>query len=84
MHFKQCAKWNEWSDAQKAQILSIHLRGEAQRLLSGLTVAQLGNYNALKQIILDGYELKDKDVAYRCQFRYRKREKGENSSDCGK
>ena len=83
VHFEQCAKWNQWSDAQKAQMLSIHLCGEAQRLLSGLSVAQLGNFDAIKQIISDRYEPKEKDVAYRCQFRYRKREKGENASDYG-
>ena len=60
VHFEQCAKWNQWSDAQKAQMLSIHLRGEAQRLLSGLTVAQLGNFDAIKQIISDRYEQKKK------------------------
>ena len=83
VHFEQCAKWNQWSDAQKVQMLSIHLRGEAQRLLSGLTVAQLGNYDAIKQILSDRYEPKQKDVTYRCQFRYRKREKGESASDYG-
>ena len=83
VHFEQCAKWNQWTDAQKAQMLSIHLRGEAQRLLSGLTVLQLGNYDAIKQIISDRYEPKQKDVTYRCQFRYRKREKAESASDYG-
>ena len=34
VHFQQCASWNKWSDSQKAQMLSIRLRGEAQRLLS--------------------------------------------------
>ena len=83
VHFEQCANWNQWSDLQKAQMLSIHLRGEAQRLLSGLTVAQLTNYHAMKQVITDRYEPKEKDVAYRCQFRYRKRDKGESASDYG-
>ena len=83
VHFEQCANWNQWTDLQKAQMLSIHLRGEAQRLLSGLTVAQLTNYYAMKQIITDRYEPKEKDVAYRCQFRYRKRDKGESASDYG-
>ncbi|MCG7874778.1 MAG: retropepsin-like aspartic protease, partial [Candidatus Thiodiazotropha endolucinida] len=64
-------------------MLSIHLRGEAQRLLSGLTVGQLSNYYALRQIVSDRYEPKEKDVAYRCQFRICKREKGESASDYG-
>ncbi|MCG8047706.1 MAG: hypothetical protein N0E48_19110, partial [Candidatus Thiodiazotropha endolucinida] len=83
VHFEQCANWNQWSDSQKAQMLSIHLRGEAQRLLSGLTVGQLSNYYALRQIVSDRYEPKEKDVAYRCQFRICKREKGESASDYG-
>ena len=62
-------------------MLSIHLRGEAQRLLGDLTIAQLSNYQVMKQIISERYEPKEKDVAYRCQFRYRKREKGESVSD---
>ena len=44
-------------------MLSIHLRGEAQRLLSGLTVAQLTNYHVMKQIITDRYVPKEKDVS---------------------
>ena len=76
VHFEQCASWNQWSDLQKAQILSIHLRGEAQRLHSGLTVAQLTNYHAMKQIIIDRYEPKEKDVASL-------RDKGESASYYG-
>ena len=53
------------------------------RLLSGLTLAQLANYHTLKQIITDRYEPKERDVAYRCQFRYCKREKGESATDYG-
>ena len=83
VHFEQVATWNGWSDVQKAQALSIHLRGEAQRLLSDMTLSQLSNYQLMKQIIADRYEPKEKDVAYRCQLRYRKREKGESVSDYG-
>ena len=83
VHFEQAASWNQWTDAQKAQMLSIHLRGEAQGLLSDLTIAQLSNYQVMKQVITDRYEPKEKDVAYRCQFSYRKREKGESFSDYG-
>ena len=30
VHFEQVASLNQWTDAQKAQIISIHLRGKAQ------------------------------------------------------
>ena len=83
VHFEQCASYNLWSEPQKAQMLSICLRGEAQKLLSGLTVYQLCNYGTLKSILADRYDPKEKEVTYRCQFRYRRREKGESVSDYG-
>ena len=64
-------------------MLSICLKGEAQKLLSGLTVYQLCNYGTLKSILADKYDPKEKEVTYRCQFRYRRREKGESSFNYG-
>ncbi|MCG8111917.1 MAG: retropepsin-like domain-containing protein [Candidatus Thiodiazotropha endolucinida] len=83
IHFEQCAAWNQWADAQKAQMLAIHLRGEAQRLLSSLTQAQLTDYNRLKSILSDRYDPREKEVTYRCQFRHYRREKGVSVSDFG-
>lgn len=40
IHFGQAATWNIWDDSQKACMLSFHLRGEAQRLLSTLNQTQ--------------------------------------------
>ena len=39
VHFEQVATWNGWSDVQKAQALGIHLRGEAERLLSDMILS---------------------------------------------
>ena len=78
VHFEQCAAWN-----QKVQMLSIHLRGEAQKLLSSLTIAQLTDYSKLKSILSDRYDPKEKEVTYRCQFRHYRREKGVSVSDYG-
>ena len=83
VHFKQCAAWNQWSDSQKAQMLSIHLPGEAQKLLSSLTIAQLTDYSKLKSILSDRYDPEEKEVTYRCQFRHYRREKGVSVSDYG-
>ena len=83
VHFELCAAWNQWSDSQKAQMISIHLRGEAQKLLSGLTISQLNDYSTLKAILSDRYDPKEKEVTYRCQFRFRRRENGESASDYG-
>ena len=64
-------------------MLAIHLRGEAQKLLSSLTVSQLSDYNKLKSILSNRYDPKEKEVTYRCQFRYYRREKGTSASDYG-
>ncbi|MFI0460208.1 MAG: hypothetical protein ACH254_21700, partial [Candidatus Thiodiazotropha endolucinida] len=45
IHFEQIAQWNNWSDLQRAQALTIKLRGEAQKLLSSLTYAQFMDHN---------------------------------------
>ena len=39
IHFEQCAEWNQWNKLQKAKMLTIHLRGEDQKLLSNLSEA---------------------------------------------
>lgn len=83
IHFEQCAAWNQWTETQKTQMLAIHLRGEAQKLLSSLTVAQLSDYSKLKSILSNRYDPKEKEVTYRCQFRYYRREKGTSASDYG-
>ena len=70
-------------ESVKAQMLIIHLRGEAQKLLSSLTESQLGDYSKLKTTLTDRYDPKEKESLYRCQFRQFKREKGVSSSDYG-
>ena len=83
IHFEQCAEWNQWTETQKTQMIAIHLRGEAQKLLSSLTVAQLSDYSKLKSILSNRYDPKEKEITYRCQFRYYRRDKGSSVSDYG-
>ena len=64
-------------------MLTIHLGGEAQKLLSDLTEAQRNDFEKLKCILSDRYDQKEKEVIYRCQFRHRRREKGVTASDYG-
>lgn len=51
INFEQIAEWNGWSNIQKAKMLSIKLRGEAQKLLGCLTPDQYNDYNILKTTI---------------------------------
>ena len=48
IHFEQIAEWNKWSNIQKAKMLSIKLRGEAQKLLGSLSPDQYNDYEILK------------------------------------
>ena len=83
IHFEQIAQWNNWSDLQRAQALTIKLRGEAQKLLSSLTYAQFMDYNTLKRALSQRFNPEEREIAYRCEFKNRKRMKNEQPSDYG-
>ena len=51
IHFEQFSDWNEWTEHQRARMLTIKLRGEAQKLLSSFYFIPSSEFNAyLKQI----------------------------------
>ena len=83
IHFEQVADWNKWNDDQKAKMLTIKLRGEAQKLLTTLSYLQVMNYSALKQSLIQRFNPKEREITYRCEFRTRKRTKNELCSDYG-
>jgi hypothetical protein len=83
VHFEQVATWNGWSDVEKAQQLTMSLRGTAQKLLGDLTPEQLNNYSTLKYVLEQRFSPIEREAAYRCEFRTRKRQRGESSSDYG-
>ena len=73
IHFEQIALWNNWTPDQKARMLSIKLKGEAQKLLSTLTITQLADYETLRQALVHRFNPKERQLAYRCEFRNRRR-----------
>ncbi|CAC5372841.1 unnamed protein product [Mytilus coruscus] len=83
VHFEQAATWNRWSDSEKAQQLSLCLRGSAQKILSDLTLGQLSDYTSIKSPLAQRYHPRESEVAYRCEFRNLKRQKGETVADYG-
>lgn len=83
VHFEQIADWNNWSDPQKAKMLTIKVRGEAQRFVGGLTMSQYNDYIILKYLLSQRFNPQEREVAYRCEFRNRRRIKGESPSDYG-
>ncbi|CAG2236597.1 unnamed protein product [Mytilus edulis] len=83
VHFEQVAAWNRWSDSEKAQQLSMCLRGPAQKILSDLTLGQLSDYTSIKSALAQRFHPRESEVAYRCEFRNLKRQKDETVADYG-
>ena len=83
IHFEQIAEWNNWSASQKARMLTIKLRGEAQKFIGGLTHAQFSDFDTLKNLLTQRFNPQEREVAFRCEFRSRRRNKGESPSDFG-
>ena len=83
IHFEQVSDWNEWTEHQRARMLTIKLRGEAQKLLSSLSYTQFTDYATLKQALIQRFSPKERELTYRCEFRNRRRMKDEQCSDYG-
>ncbi|XP_071092639.1 uncharacterized protein [Haliotis cracherodii] len=83
VHFEQVAAWNEWTSGEKAQQLTMCIRGSAQKLLSSLTLMQLSDYNAIKSVLTQRFNPKERSVAFRSEFRNRRQGRDESVTDFG-
>lgn len=75
--------WNKWSESEKAAQLAMSLRGAAQRILGDLTRDQLTNDESLKSVLTQRFNPSERETAFRCEFRNRKRLSGETAADYG-
>ncbi|CAC5378552.1 unnamed protein product [Mytilus coruscus] len=82
-HFEQVAQWNNWSESEKAAQLAMSLPGIAQRVLSELTADALCHYDTLKTLLMQRFCPPERETAYRCEFRNRKRNRDETATDYG-
>ena len=83
VHFEQVAYWNQWDEREKAQQLSMCLRGVAQKTLSDLTIGLLSDYSALKNVLSQRFNPREIEIAHRCEFRNIKRQKDDTVADYG-
>ena len=83
IYFEQISSWNNWSDEQKALMLSIKMRGEAQKLLTSLSLEQISSYSFLKHALTQRFNPKELQPAYRFQFRSRLQHKDETPLEYG-
>lgn len=77
------SQWNNWSKNEKAAQLARSLRGPAQRILGDLTRDKLINYEALVAVLTQRFNPAEREMAYRCEFRNRKRQLRETAVDYG-
>lgn len=55
LHFDQVATWNGWNDYEKAQQLSMCLRGNAHKVLADLTLNQINNYSEIRSALMQRF-----------------------------
>lgn len=77
-HFEAIAKYNRWSDKQKAEQLVISFDGEAIKLLGELNDEILSNYSALISELNRRYNPAERAQAWKIEFRNRSRQTNES------
>ncbi len=74
----------EWLVRRTKSKNAIHLtQREAQKLLGTLTMHQLNDFSTLKAILTQRFNPQEREIAFRCEFRNRRRNKGETVADYG-
>ena len=80
-HFNQISRWNGWSHTEKAQQLSMSLRGAAQEILSELTLGELDNFSAISHALTQRFNPPERETAYRSEFRNSRQKRSQNASE---
>lgn len=83
IHFEMISELNEWTEFQKTKVLLSKLRGKAQTILSSLTYSQCNDYCALKKALTQRFNPEEREIAHRCEFKNRRRQKDEQPADFG-
>ncbi|XP_069106466.1 uncharacterized protein [Argopecten irradians] len=83
IHFERVASWNQWNRYEQAQQLIMCLRGSALKVLSDLTLSQAGDYDILKDALLERFSPSGREFAYQCEFKSGRRENSESLMEFG-
>ena len=81
--FEMAARWNEWTEAQKAQQLAMSMTGSAQKYVLRLPAATVDSYTELIAAITRRYDPEEREVATLADFQNRKRQDKESVEDFG-
>lgn len=83
IHFERVASWNQWNKYEQAQQLIMCLRGSALKVLSDLTLSQVGDYDTLKGALVERFSPSGREFAYQCEFKSGRREDTESIVEFG-
>ena len=83
IHFEQVAIWNKWNEHEKAQQLAMCLRGQAQKILSDLTLGQMNRYSEVRAAIERRFNPPGRETAYKCEMRNKRLQQSESVSQFG-
>ena len=68
---------------RKQECLLLNCGKKLRNLIGGLTHAQFSDFDTLKNLLTQRFNPQEGEVAFRCEFRSRRRNKGESPSDFG-
>ena len=83
LHFEQVAIWNKWIDIEKAQQLAMCLRGQAQNILSDLTLGQMNKYSEVRAAVERRLDPPGREAAYKRELRDKRLHQSESISQYG-
>ena len=81
--FEMAARWNEWTDTQKAQQLAMSMTGSAQKYVLRLPAATLESYPDLVAAVTRRYDPEEREAANLADFQNRKWHDKESVEDYG-
>ena len=81
IHFEMISSWKSWTPKEMTTMLKVKLRGNAAALLTTMSYNQFTDSQTLKQTLGQRFKPQKREIAYRCEFRSRRRIKGENPND---
>ena len=82
-HFEQVAVYNGWSDAQRARVLCVKLKGEARKVLRSLSMMEKTDYDLLQLALTRVFDPQEMEMAHRSVYKNRRRQKGESVAQFG-
>jgi hypothetical protein len=83
MQFDEVARWNGWTMRECASQLITSLKGTARQILSEISPTITDDFYALKETLRARYNPRERESAYKVEFKTKRRQIGQSVSDYG-